>query len=375
MRFRGPRDPAAHLTAAALALLLVAPAARGATGHRLDLGLGLTTAYDSNLLQYSDAQLKRFEGGAYPDRFSLESRDDLAWSPELSLAWDLDSGRGRRHLVRLRATGEFHQKNSTADFRAASLAWRESFRNGRRLTLAAYALPSFYLRQLFDPDIVPAYSGLSRYRRAAFALDIMSATYRQRLRGPLEIEAGYQYERRRYVPGFRERDSGTQQAELAVGVSKARAALEGRALYRDSNAKAEDGDGVAGDDVDASYHGPGGAIAGRIEFARRGQMRLAGDLALEGERRRFDSNRASDTFHRDRTDVRFAVESGLRIRLVRRAQARAFWRYETNDAHLGARASTSSDVGSYRQHRVGLALDATLTLWRSAADAGRSTEE
>ena len=375
MSFRGSRDPAPWLVAAALALLITVPAANGATGQRLDLGVGLTTAYDSNLLQYSNAQIDQFESGSHPDRFSIETRDDLAWSPELSLAWELDSGRGRRHLVRVRGSGEFHQKDATADFRAVSLTWRESFRGGRRLTLAAYALPSFYLRQLFDPDAVPAFSGLSRYRRAQFGLDIASASYRQALPGPLEIEAGYQYERRRYVAGFRERDSGTHQAELAVGVSKARAALEGRALYRDANAKAEDGDGTAGDDVDVGYHGPGGGITGRIEFARRGRMRLAGDLALEGERRRFDSNRALDPFHRDRTDVRFAVESGLRIRLVRRAQARAFWRYETNDARLGARASASNDAGSYREHRVGLAFDATLTLWRPAAAAGGSSEE
>ena len=65
----------------------------------------------------------------------------------------------------------------------------------------------------------------------------------------------------------------------------------------------------------------------------------------------------------------------MRLQLRRRGTARVFWRYETNDAHLGANAPASADAGSYRQQVVGLALDFTATLWRSRADHGSGSDE
>jgi len=364
---------AAALVAAGL--VLSAPPARAA-GQRLDLAAGLTTTYDTNLLQYSDSQLELFESGRRPDRFSLETLDDLVAAPDLALTWQLDSGRGRRHVLRARGSAALHDKNGTADYRSLSLSWREFFRGRRRISLGLYAVPHYYLRQLLAEDVVPLYPGLSRERRAEFALDIASASFRQRAWRELELELGYRLERRRYNREFRERDSFTHEGELLAGIARQRGSLEARLLYRASVARAADGDEAPGvnDDPDLGYRGPGGGLGGRIDLAALGPLRAGADLDLDLESRRFGSTRPFDTYHFGRRDLLLAVETGLRIQL-HRASARAFWHYESNDAHLGTRAPLSGDAGSYRQHQVGLALDVSASVWRSPAAPDHGTEE
>jgi hypothetical protein len=368
----------------ALAAMIVAGAslrapASLAAGQKLGLTAGLSSAYDSNLLQYSPEQLTLFDGGTKPDRFSIQTRDDLVWNPSAALLWEIDQGHGRRHALRLRGEGNFHQENGTADYRAGSVSWRESFRGERRLALGYYLLPHYYLRQLLAEDVVPTFPGLSKYRRAQFDLGIASASWSQRVAREQQVEVAYQFERRRYVAEFRERDSDTHQGEITWGVSSLpnRGAIQLGALYRKSVAKASDGDEVAGvppDDADVSYHGLGGQLSGRLEFGRRGRGRFLGDLGYEIAARHYDSGRPADKYHFGRNDLLNAFEVGLRCQYRPHWAARGFYRYETNDAKLGSAAPASADAGSYRQHQVGLSLEWSGDVWRSRA-SGSSGEE
>ena len=165
---RSPRArgaAAAGLLAVGMGVIACPTPSRAARGQNLTVTAALSGYYDDNLLEYSDAQLRDFEAGAHPDRFSLESRDDVVLQPSLGMAWEMDSGRGRRHALRLRGEGDIPERNGTADFRSVSAGWRESFRGERRLALSYYLVPHYYLRQLLDEDVVPAFPGLSRYRR------------------------------------------------------------------------------------------------------------------------------------------------------------------------------------------------------------------
>src|SRR5205814_791382 len=139
-----------------------------------------------------------------------------------------------------------HRRNGTADFRAASVAWHESFDGERRLALVVYLLPHYYLRQLLAEDEVPPFPGLSRYRRAEFGLGIAAASWTGWVARAVQIELGYQFERRRYDAAFRERDSDTHQGGLAVSWRRRHGSLEGSFQYRAEDARAEDGDEAAG---------------------------------------------------------------------------------------------------------------------------------
>jgi len=360
-RFRSTLALAATLLGLAVVALpgLAAPAKTSLT---MTLGLGST--YDNNFLEYSDPALRDFESGAHPDRYSIETRDDLVWGPSLGLGWERREAHGRRHALRVHAEGDFHQRNGTADMHSAGISWRESFRSDRRLTVSWFTIPRFYFRQVLDEDATPAYSGLSRYRRAEFSLDIASLAWEQRLsRGPL-IAAEYQFERRNYNDTFDERDSKLHQGDVAVRWDRLphRTSIGAHGAYRASVARAEDGDetpGVAPDDADVSYHGMSLGTSGRWELARHRPWRVTADAAYELETRGYDSDRPADRFHFDRNDTRHTVEAGVRLSRPRFAIG-GFYRFENNHARLATTTLTATDAGSFRRDQVGVSIEFSL---------------
>ena len=336
--------------------------------QKLEMSVGLATYHDNDILQYSENQIADYESGLHPYRFDLESPDDIVYRPTLTLDWERDQGRGRRHGLHLRGSGELHSRNGSADFRSLGVAWREGFRKGRRFALGYYMVPDYYLRQLYDEDLVTLPSS-ERYVRAAFDLQIGSVGWRQALSRNARLGVAYQFEQRRYVPNFRERDSGTHQAEIGLswdGLPR-RSAIDLSTALRLSRARAQDGDDTTGttpDDADLSYHGVGTTIGGRMELARGEGWRLDGDLGYTLAMRSYDSDRPADVYHYGRLDILNAVEAGMRARFVGHWSARVFYRLEDNVARLSTAAPPISDSGSYHQDQIGLALEWRGEVWR-----------
>ena len=83
----GAIAPGVLVAGAALVLLsLPRPSSAAAgTSQRITVGVSLTSFYDSNILEYSSDLLAQFEGGTRPERFSLETTDDLVWNPAATL--------------------------------------------------------------------------------------------------------------------------------------------------------------------------------------------------------------------------------------------------------------------------------------------------
>jgi hypothetical protein len=355
--------------------LSVRPRTTGSQSLSLTMGIG--SYYDDNILQYSDNQLADFDAGLHPYRYSVESTDDVVFNPGLGLGWELDQGRGRRHELRLRGEGDFHGKNGTANFRSASVSWRESWRRGRRLSLGYYRLDDYYVRQLYDEDLIPLVPVAQRYQRAQFDLQIGSLAWRQALTRRTRLELSYQYEYRRYAPEFQERTSGTQMGEAVLSWLRPprHSSLTVTGGYRLSHAKAEDGDelpGVTPDDADVSYHGVVAGLGGRTRLAHGLSWRVDADLNYSLATRAYDSDRPADTYHYQRDDVLNAVDVGVRLGFFQHWSARGFYRFENNSASLGTAAPPTSDSGSYRINQVGVSLAWTGEVWKKSADQEQS---
>jgi len=344
-------------------------------GQSLKLGLGVSSLYDDNFLQYSDEQLLTFQSGLKPDRFSISSSDDLLMGPVGSLTWLNEMGGGRSRSLRLKWSGEFHKKNGAADFRSYSGTWSEAFSRDRRLTLYGYWLPGFYLRQLNDEDAILAYPGLSRYRRAEFDLGIGSVAWRQRIGARIRGNVGYQYEHRSYNPNFVERTSRTHQAELGLEINRlpSQGKVECHSGYRVSNAKAADSDSI-GDDSDVSYHGIIAGLGWRMDLARIGASKVGVNLGLNLATRAYESNFPTDKYHYKRDDTLSAIDVSLRWAVPPHWAVRGIYGFEHNSAHLGSLAPSGSEAGSYSENQFGLAVDWSGALWRQTK-AANSEEE
>jgi hypothetical protein len=366
---RAARPVALALLAATVLLASPLVTPLQAAGQNLNLNLGFDANSDDNLLQYSKHQRDVFKAGTHPDRYSITSLNDVTMNPNAALTWTLDEGKGRRHVVRARFTGDFQGTNHTADHHELSASWRESFHGNRDLVLGFYSLPGYYLRQLAAEDLGILPPGVTNYHRAQFDLSIGSASWGQRIARHTDLEVAYQLEHRAYVPDFKERTSDTHQGKLSLQFSGQRPAADVTLIggYRVSKAKAADGDEVGGlmDDEDLSYKGPIGGIEGRYEFSRRENIRWRGDASYMLGYRAYDSNRAFDVYHNGRHDLIHTIEAGLRCSMRPHWAVRGWVKYEKSDATLGANAPATSVVGSYNQTQAGVGVDWTGEIWRA----------
>jgi hypothetical protein len=357
------------LPLALLLLSLLALPSRSHAGEQtLTLTTALSTAYDSNFLEYSDNQLDTFKAGTHPLRFAVESTDDGIFSPGVSLTWEQDLGGGRRHALRARWDGDFHATNPGADHRSYSARWTESFTRARRLVLGYSRLNNYYVRQLRDEDL-PAVAPLDkRWQRAEYTQDAATVGWRQAFTKTTTLGLGYRYEKRDYLPAFRERTSTANQALVSVDWDELpnRGDIEITAGYRALVADATDGDAVTGDDDDVSYHGLLTSITGRMDFSKKGSVRWGGDAGLDVYTRIYDSKVSPllDPAHAGRNDLFVGFAAGLRA-AWKRWDARAWFRIENNTADLGTGASPTSDSGSYKVNQFGLDLSWTGLLWSS----------
>lgn len=376
MRPSEPRNvslPATHRAWLFLGVLLLSTTVRAAdlpdtTAERLRLGLGLGVMHDDNILEYSDGQIRTFEAGTHPDRYSIETIDDVVWEPTVSLAYTKDRGTRRGRMIRLRWSGSFHATNQTADYGAASVTWRESFSKGRAISLGVYELPNYYLRQLRDEDI-PLGGGVSRYRRASFDLTIGSVEWRQRVAQRTTLTLDYQYERRVYNEDFRERDSDTHVVGLGCDWSpkKKPFSLAGSAAYRSSRAAGEDGDEVAGappDDADISYNGLVLSAGTRVDLAQGRSGRLEGEIGSGVSTRNYTTDRVYDTSHYQRDDLLFNMTVGLRWNPRGPFSLRGFYEHENNKATFSSPTPPTSDPSSYTANMIGMSIDWGRSLWQ-----------
>jgi len=350
-----------------LALLCI-PSPDAFASESIRIGVGLTSSYTDNLLQYSDEQVRQFTEGTAPTHYSIESIDDGVWRPALSLTWETEGSQGRGREIRLGGSGEFHARNGTADFRSMGLAWRESFRGEGRLALSGSYIPSYYLRQLFDED-VPTGAG-SRYRRADFSLLVGSVGWTQPLADRVRGEISYRYEHRGYNDDFLERTSQTHQGEAGVEWLRPRGGrLELHGGYRTSIAKADDMDNIANDDPDIGYHGLVAGVGGRLTILGHRRPRTGLYGSYEVARRSYGSQVAGDVSHNGREDTRQEIEVGVRGEPNARFTARAFYRHEGNRANFPAGGGAALNPGSYDENQVGIALDWSAVLWQSQPTA------
>ena len=352
--------------------------AQAAQGKSLSIGLGVASYYDDNILQYSSDQLALFQSGTKPERFSIKTSDDVIWRPSVSTYLENKMGDGRSWALSLKGTGEFHDKNRTADLHSFSVGWRQDFSRGSGLSLSGYHLPHYYLRQLFDED-VPSIPGLSRYHRAEFGLTIASIGWRQRVGKKNQTGLSYQYEHRDYNRDFRERTSNTHQAILDYMRRRLarRGSLGFHGGYRLSDAKGSDGDETPGappDDPDVSYHGWLAGVDARMDLARRAGWGLASSLGYELGTRDYTSNAITDKYHFGRNDLSHSVDLTVRWSARLHWAARGFYRYERYIANLGVAAPATTDVGSYSENQVGLAIDGSATLWRQRRETESTPE-
>ena len=351
------------------ALATIVPATAGAArGQSLAVTAGLASYFDDNILNYSSEQIHDLDSGQYPYRFGVSQVGDWVYHPALAVLWQSQLDGGRRRMVSVGGEGDVFQTNDIANFGEIGMTWREVFARGRRLSLSYSYSPSSYMRRLYDADLASLPSS-ERYRDASVSLHSGGVSWRQSVPGASWLDLSYRYDRTRYEPEFRERDSDTHQADIGLGWERRPRPSSFRlyAGYVKRDARADDGISPPSNEPDLGYHGFETGAGGSMELLHGRTWSCVGDARYDLELRWFDSDRPVDHSHYGRRDRLHRIELGLGARTGPHWSARGFFRIGDNYARYGSTAAPGSEVGGYHDNQAGVEIQWSGELWRRNA--------
>jgi hypothetical protein len=215
--------------------------------------LSLSVAYDNNLCSYSDDDLDLFVDQLEPDRFRIETYDDLVFLP--SLEFKVGYGRSAfRSGLDARYRANLYTGNSIKNYQTLRLEFNQRLFDFSSVSLGYSYLPSFYIRDIKDFDL-PA-DAENRYRKMEFErragwLDVsVPATDR------LEFSGGYERRVYDYCDSFNEYDgvADSYKAQAEIDLWDYRPSFEYTFRTYDARGYDEPGETKQGsDDSDASY--------------------------------------------------------------------------------------------------------------------------
>jgi hypothetical protein len=318
-------------------------------------------AYDSNIFRYSDDDVEDFLDGRRRERFPFEYMDDLRLEPSLDLSFVREQPGRRRTDLRLSADYRLAAVNTDKSFAKLGAGVSESEEGLGRASLEYYAIPRYYIRDLWDPD---ADGGYRSCEFSKYAVKLGGVTDFAHV---VNLEGSAQYDRSDYGPDFVEYDADAWTTGLTAIVRPfAGLRLDGAYAFRRSVARGYDEVGESretSDDSDASYQQDTYSLRSRWDLARlrRGAGRglVPAVLVLGGrlDRRFYSTDRSpeDDPYHAGREDSYVTLWLRGAWRLTDATTLEGFYALRTRSAE----STFNEEIGAlkdYTAHRVGVRL-------------------
>jgi len=325
---------------------------------RLIGAAALGTAYDSNIFRYSDSDIDDLLDGERPDRFPIESADDVRFEPAVDLSLVRIEPGVRSTTLSLETDAKLAVLNPEKSFSKFAVGLHERRDGVAYLSLRYEAIPDYLVRALWDAD---AAEGEGAYRSCSFGKQGFVAEIGSDRSLPVDLAAHWRYEEYRYDPEFIEYDARVVTWGIR-GTVRPRRGLRLDLGYslRQSAAKGYDEPGETrgtSDESDTSYDQDLYELRARLEagrlWGRDAVLLLRGAVA-----RRFyltEKSRADDPYHAGRDDTYVTVAGGIDVRLTEAAHLEFFGEWRSRDAHSDA----VPDIGlskDFEATRVGLRL-------------------
>ncbi|MBM3308081.1 MAG: hypothetical protein FJY74_07130 [Candidatus Eisenbacteria bacterium] len=334
-------------------------AAVSVPGPRTKLGgsFRLGVAYDSNLFRYSDADIDDLLDGERPDRFPIESADDVRFEPGVSVSLVREEPGARSTALTLGADLRLAAVNTEKSFARLSARLVERRHRVAYFSLGYEAIPDYHVRALWDADA----DGTGGYRACSFAKQGFGVEMGSDRSLPVDVAGHWKYEQYWYDPAFVEYDARVMTVGVR-GTVRPRAGLRVDLGYslRQSAAKGYDEPGETrgmSDDSDTTYDQDQYEVHVRLAagelWGREAIVRFRGAVA-----RRFyltEKSRADDPYHAGRDDTYFTLAGGVELRLTERASVELFGERRTREAHSDA----VPDIGAtkdFEAYRLGVRL-------------------
>lgn len=117
----------------------------------------LGTAYDNNILKYSDKYLDRFMNKEDEGRFVIETYDDAIINTSLKLSSTVNIFKKKKSVFSINALRKTYVKNSVKNWSLYSFGYRQYFTKKLSFNISYSYIPEFYVRHFRDKQWIDVY--------------------------------------------------------------------------------------------------------------------------------------------------------------------------------------------------------------------------
>lgn len=328
-----------------------------------ELKVSSAPTYDNNILSYSDKYKDRFENNIEPERFHINTFDDLFFDNKINASCAFPLYGKYKTEVAAYFSYKKYLKNNIKDWLYANISVEQPLSKRVRIKAGYNLIPNFYVRHYKDNDYVKS-SDDDEYKPFEFAKDEFFIRCDYLIFKKTEIRVSYSYMRYFYNEYFTEYDS--KDHEIGFRISRElhkKLKLRFAYNYRTSGAKGYDEffeSATNSDDADASFEGETFSLSGSWTlpkiFGKTNKLKF--ELGYNHDYFRSESTPDYDPLHSGRRDYKAAFSLEYNINLRKNFSIGAIYKLRYRDTGSGSPVNEEylSDEKDFLQHRAGIEL-------------------
>jgi hypothetical protein len=320
-----------------------------AEGVEFSHRLYLDTWYTSNVLNLSEDDLDEYDAGTNPDKYTLDTSDDLITSARLWLDINHRCIFGHTSIQRIVLKFDKHWSNSDLDGGYIQAKYRQYLSKSVRL-MADY----FYYPEIYVNRYIPAIVGVDSYKDYTYGKNVWRGTLEWDVIKNLELSYRAEFSQKYYNEYFTEYDASGLEHRLSVTTSLfAPLRLSAYASYETDEADGADAyDSVEMVDQvkDASYDQNQFGMSLNAPLARKWRVSLSADYQM----RFYQSDVAGDTYHLGRDDYRTDLRVQITAPRLKKIQIQPYWHVQKREVSSPF-AQVKADK-EYLAHEVGVSI-------------------
>ncbi len=311
-------------------------------------------SYDSNIFRYSDDDVKDFTDGKRPDRYPIDSIDDVRLEPSVNMSWVREEPGKRLTSIGVSADWKLAVVNGRKSFGRFGVRFTEEHFRKAYVTAEYVAIPDYHIRHLWDEDRGEYRS--CDFRQQSFRLEIGT----DRLY-PVDFTGTWRFDGYLYDWDFVEYDAKASTYGIRATVRPApRVRVDVKYALRQSVARGYDEPGETrstSDDSDTTYDQDEYSVRVRWGAGRWWGFPAAAYVRARLAKRYYLTKKrgAEDPFHAGREDTYWTLGARASLDLGNGVTLEGFLEHRTRRV----KSPVVTDIGrikDYGVYRVGLKI-------------------
>lgn len=326
--------------------------------------LSFKSAYDNNILKYSDKYLDRFVNNEDEGRFHINKYDDLVLDYSARLFFSSNSLiSNQRSILSARIDYTSYSFNSIKTWFSYDLGWQQFLNNKTSFMLSYTYIPDFYIAQYRDDDWTEIYGYIPEtFQSYSFAKNEYSIWIQHTFSNAIKARVYFSYMEYFYNQHFTEYDSNNLMFGFRVfNTLNSKITVDAGYKYVISKAKGFDETYETkeiSDDNDATYNEHVFSIGGEYKMPKIFYLKNALSFSADFIARYYltDHSGISDPLHAGRNDFNCRLYFSYDVDILNNVSAGIFFNYLFRNADTSIKMNKVyvSNEKDYNQFQLGL---------------------